>query len=197
MHVAVSIAPVQCLQVWDLIVVGAGVAGAALAFRQGQVGILGRTIAGSTATAVEPRMYVRCVAAVVHCRCVISFEHGCCAACESVPRHRRCRGTMGAVVCLLQDGRRVLLLERDFSEPDRIVGELLQPGGYLMLKKMGLADCTDGIDATKVQMQSSSATAACMQQQNRASPDFTSTKLAAFVERSHCGQPAPAGSSNT
>eukprot|EP00878_Enallax_costatus_P031527 GHUV01034479.1.p1 GENE.GHUV01034479.1~~GHUV01034479.1.p1 ORF type:complete len:127 (+),score=28.32 GHUV01034479.1:221-601(+) len=74
-------------EVWDLIVVGAGVAGAALAYRQGK------------------------------------------------------------------DGRRVLLLERDFSEPDRIVGELLQPGGYLMLKKLGLADCTDGIDAIKVQVQ--------------------------------------------
>lgn len=50
----------------------------------------------------------------------------------------------------LQDGRRILLLERDFSEPDRIVGELLQPGGYLMLKKLGLEDCTDGIDSVKV-----------------------------------------------
>ena len=28
------------------------------------------------------------------------------------------------------EGRRVLLLERDLSEPVRIVGELLQPGGY-------------------------------------------------------------------
>jgi hypothetical protein len=49
-----------------------------------------------------------------------------------------------------QDGRRVLLLERDFSQPDRIVGELLQPGGYLMLKRMGLEDCTDGIDSQRV-----------------------------------------------
>lgn len=32
-------------------------------------------------------------------------------------------------------GRRVLLLERDLAQPDRIVGELLQPGGYLALKK--------------------------------------------------------------
>lgn len=51
----------------------------------------------------------------------------------------------------LQDGRRILLLERDFTEPDRIVGELLQPGGYLMLKKLGLEDCTAGIDSIKVQ----------------------------------------------
>lgn len=52
----------RALQVWDLIIVGAGVAGAAFAYQQG------------------------------------------CS------------------------GRRVLLLERDLSQPDRIVGELLQVG---------------------------------------------------------------------
>ena len=36
------------------------------------------------------------------------------------------------------DGRRVLLLERDLSEPDRIVGELLQPGGVNSLAALGL-----------------------------------------------------------
>jgi hypothetical protein len=51
----------------------------------------------------------------------------------------------------MQDGRRVLLLERDLSQPDRIVGELLQPGGYLMLKKLGMEDCTSSIDSQKVQ----------------------------------------------
>lgn len=71
-------------EVWDLIVVGAGVAGSALAYKQGK------------------------------------------------------------------EGRRVLLLERDLSQPDRIVGELLQPGGYLMLKKLGLESCTENIDAVKV-----------------------------------------------
>ncbi len=49
-----------------------------------------------------------------------------------------------------QDGRRVLLLERDLTQPDRIVGELLQPGGYLQLKRLGLEGCVDGIDAIKV-----------------------------------------------
>lgn len=39
---------------------------------------------------------------------------------------------------LLQDGRRVHVIERDLSEPDRIVGELLQPGGYLKLIELGL-----------------------------------------------------------
>lgn len=71
-------------EVWDLVIVGAGVAGAALAYAQGKA------------------------------------------------------------------GRRVLLLERDLTMPDRIIGELLQPGGYLMLKKLGLEECVDGIDASKV-----------------------------------------------
>lgn len=42
------------------------------------------------------------------------------------------------------------MLERDLSQPDRIVGELLQPGGYLALKRLGLEHCVDGIDAQKV-----------------------------------------------
>jgi squalene monooxygenase len=45
----------------------------------------------------------------------------------------------------------VLLLERDLTQPDRIVGELLQPGGYLALKRLGLAHCTEGIDAQRVE----------------------------------------------
>lgn len=53
------------------------------------------------------------------------------------------------LVALPQAGRRVLLIERDLKQPDRIIGELLQPGGYLMLKKLGLAHCVDGIDAQK------------------------------------------------
>ena len=42
---------------------------------------------------------------------------------------------------------RVCLLERSMAEPDRIVGELLQPGGMMALKKLGLEDCVEGIDA--------------------------------------------------
>lgn len=55
----------------------------------------------------------------------------------------------------LQDGRRILLLERDLSQPDRIVGELLQPGGYIKLKELGLADAIDGIDSQRVSLSSS------------------------------------------
>ncbi|XP_050890105.1 squalene epoxidase 3 [Lathyrus oleraceus] len=49
-----------------------------------------------------------------------------------------------------KDGRRVHVIERDLSEPDRIVGELLQPGGYLKLLELGLEDCVDEIDAQRV-----------------------------------------------
>jgi squalene monooxygenase len=37
-----------------------------------------------------------------------------------------------------EDGRKVLLLERDLTEPDRIVGELMQPGGMHALRKLGM-----------------------------------------------------------
>ncbi|RHN51011.1 putative squalene monooxygenase [Medicago truncatula] len=53
-------------------------------------------------------------------------------------------------IFLIFDGRRVHVIERDLSEPDRIVGELLQPGGYLKLLELGLEDCVDGIDAQRV-----------------------------------------------
>lgn len=37
-----------------------------------------------------------------------------------------------------KDGRKVLLIERDWTEPDRIVGELLQPGGVNALRKLDM-----------------------------------------------------------
>ncbi|KAH0929663.1 hypothetical protein HID58_015390 [Brassica napus] len=48
------------------------------------------------------------------------------------------------------EGRRVHVIERDLSEQDRIVGELLQPGGYLKLIELGLEDCVKEIDAQRV-----------------------------------------------
>lgn len=47
--------------------------------------------------------------------------------------------------------RSVTLLEKSLKEPDRIVGELLQPGGVSALKKLGLGECLEGIDSIKVQ----------------------------------------------
>ncbi|XP_059624039.1 squalene epoxidase 3-like [Cornus florida] len=61
-------------------------------------------------------------------------------------------GVAGAALAhtLGKDGRRVHVIERDLTEPDRIVGELLQPGGYLKLIELGLEDCVEEIDAQKV-----------------------------------------------
>ncbi|KAG9135294.1 hypothetical protein Leryth_015192 [Lithospermum erythrorhizon] len=61
-------------------------------------------------------------------------------------------GVAGAALAytLGKDGRRVRVIERDLTEPDRIVGELLQPGGYLKLMQLGLADCVEEIDAQRV-----------------------------------------------
>ena len=55
-----------------------------------------------------------------------------------------------AAYALAEQGRSVLLLERWMKEPDRIVGELLQPGGVEALEALGLADCLEGIDAVAV-----------------------------------------------
>jgi squalene monooxygenase len=55
-----------------------------------------------------------------------------------------------AAFALAQQGRSVLLLERRLKEPDRIVGELLQPGGVSALEKLGLEDCLQGIDSIAV-----------------------------------------------
>lgn len=61
-------------------------------------------------------------------------------------------GIFGCAVAfaLAKQGRSVLLLERWMKEPNRIVGELLQPGGISALNKLGLGDCLDGIDAITV-----------------------------------------------
>jgi len=56
-----------------------------------------------------------------------------------------------AAVAFARQGRQVLLLERNLREPDRIVGELLQPGGVDALSELGLDDCLNGIDATPIE----------------------------------------------
>uniref|UniRef100_A0A665UCE4 Squalene monooxygenase n=1 Tax=Echeneis naucrates TaxID=173247 RepID=A0A665UCE4_ECHNA len=58
-------------------------------------------------------------------------------------------GVLGSAMAavLARDGRRVLVVERDLREPDRIVGELLQPGGYRALHDLGLEGSVEGLDA--------------------------------------------------
>lgn len=49
-------------------------------------------------------------------------------------------GVLGSALAavLSRDGRKVTVIERDLQEPDRIVGEFLQPGGFHVLKDLGL-----------------------------------------------------------
>lgn len=58
-------------------------------------------------------------------------------------------GVLGSAMAavLARDGRRVTVVERDMKEPDRIVGELLQPGGYRALKELDLEGAVEGLDA--------------------------------------------------
>ncbi|RUS79256.1 hypothetical protein EGW08_012986 [Elysia chlorotica] len=56
-----------------------------------------------------------------------------------------------AMACVLaRDGRKVTVIERDLKEPDRIVGELLQPGGVRALSTLGLSVCTEDLDAHEI-----------------------------------------------
>eukprot|EP00274_Cyanoptyche_gloeocystis_P003344 CAMPEP_0196662552 /NCGR_PEP_ID=MMETSP1086-20130531/49209_1 /TAXON_ID=77921 /ORGANISM="Cyanoptyche gloeocystis , Strain SAG4.97" /LENGTH=603 /DNA_ID=CAMNT_0041997997 /DNA_START=41 /DNA_END=1853 /DNA_ORIENTATION=+ len=61
-------------------------------------------------------------------------------------------GVAGAAMsyALAQQGRKVTCIERDLREPDRIVGELLQPGGVRRLHDLGLESILEGIDAPTV-----------------------------------------------
>ncbi|KAJ7985598.1 hypothetical protein DPEC_G00353730 [Dallia pectoralis] len=58
-------------------------------------------------------------------------------------------GVLGSAMAAVlgRDGRRVVVIERDLKEPDRIVGELLQPGGYRALRDLGLEGSVEGLDA--------------------------------------------------
>ncbi|KFK27699.1 hypothetical protein AALP_AA8G417000 [Arabis alpina] len=58
-------------------------------------------------------------------------------------------GGSALVYALAKDGRRVHVIERDMREPERLMGELMQPGGRFMLAKLGLEDCLEGIDEQK------------------------------------------------
>ncbi|KAJ0582991.1 putative squalene monooxygenase [Helianthus annuus] len=59
-------------------------------------------------------------------------------------------GATDVIIVGAGDGRRVLVIERDLGLQDRIVGELLQPGGYIKLIQLDLEDCVENIDAQKV-----------------------------------------------
>ena len=49
-----------------------------------------------------------------------------------------------------RQGINVVIVERDFSEPEKIIGELLQPGGVIKLQEMGLQKALSGFDAQPI-----------------------------------------------
>lgn len=51
---------------------------------------------------------------------------------------------------LARQGRKVLIIERDWSEPDRIVGELMQPAGLKALRELGMVQAVNNIKAQNV-----------------------------------------------
>jgi len=61
-------------------------------------------------------------------------------------------GVAGAAMAsyLGKNGKKVVVVEKSLSEMDRILGELLQPGGVQMLHKMGLESTLENIDAQPV-----------------------------------------------
>ena len=61
-------------------------------------------------------------------------------------------GILGTALAITfaRQNRSVTLLEKCLKEPNRIVGELLQPGGVQALEQLGLRHCLEDIDAIKV-----------------------------------------------
>lgn len=61
-------------------------------------------------------------------------------------------GVVGPAIAtaLARQGKKVLIVERDWSEPDRIVGELMQPAGVQALRELGMVQAINGIEAYHV-----------------------------------------------
>lgn len=56
-----------------------------------------------------------------------------------------------ALACTLANsGKQVCIIEKDWREPDRIVGELMQPDGIEQLQQMGLKHLLDDYDAQDI-----------------------------------------------
>ncbi|XP_005998749.1 squalene monooxygenase-like isoform X1 [Latimeria chalumnae] len=61
-------------------------------------------------------------------------------------------GVLGATMATLlaQDGRKVVLIERDMTPPDRFAGEWLTPGTLHTLKEMGLEEVTESLNGAQL-----------------------------------------------
>ncbi|GER42862.1 squalene epoxidase [Striga asiatica] len=147
----------------DIIIVGAGVAGAALTYTLGK--ILYMVWRNSfTFNFIKKNCgdccFIRLNELTRNCRFIRNEEHFSEKLFWAVIKLVMCQKEF-LVACLpvfssirflssVSEGRRVHVIERDLTEPDRIVGELLQPGGYLQLIELGLEDCLEDIDAQRV-----------------------------------------------
>lgn len=58
-------------------------------------------------------------------------------------------GVAGAPIAsyLGKSGKKIAIIEFDWGLQERILGELLQPGGFMRLQALGLGSCVEGIDA--------------------------------------------------
>ncbi|CAL9730092.1 squalene epoxidase Erg1p [Monosporozyma unispora] len=61
-------------------------------------------------------------------------------------------GVIGPCVAtgLARKGKKVLIVEREWTQPDRIVGELMQPGGVRALRSLGMVQSINNIEAQPV-----------------------------------------------
>ncbi len=61
-------------------------------------------------------------------------------------------GVVGPCIarCLARQGRSVLIAEKEWSLPNRIVGELMQPSGLKALRQLGMIKAINNIDAQEV-----------------------------------------------
>lgn len=61
-------------------------------------------------------------------------------------------GVVGPCIAtgLARKGKKVLIIEKDWSIPDRIIGELMQPGGVRALRSLGMIQSINNIEAIPV-----------------------------------------------
>lgn len=61
-------------------------------------------------------------------------------------------GVVGPAIAtaLARQGRKVCIIERNWDKPDRIVGELMQPGGVKALQELGMVHAVNNIEAWDV-----------------------------------------------
>jgi len=61
-------------------------------------------------------------------------------------------GVAGGIFAASQPSdKKILVIERDLTEPDRIIGELMQPGGVKSLSDLNLSHLLEGIDGQPVE----------------------------------------------